>query len=504
MLIFGINHFFLKTNNKTIRLLMRNLYLFFWGFVVSLSSYAQTSTAVITASSTKICSGEIVRLTASGCNKQVVWTNGAVGVSIIDTLTSTTTFSSMCMEGENVLFSFNEVKVEVVPLPETPYLFCNGDIIKKGEQIGIKTFGCIGKVKWSNGQEGREILVSPQSTTTYTATCYNEAGCAASPISKTIIVEDGTTTTPQVSWRYGCIGENVIMKANGCTAGVYVWYKHTLFNGNITRSEEIGRGSSVEVNAGGEEVFYTARCLFQECLGDESNRLFINFSNKIATPNVTKELIIDATNQTTVDLASALSSPSTSGGYYEFYTTKSTSAAAIGNSKSIATTGTYYVVEKSREGKCISDIASIIVKNGVVEKTSDKANGVATTPTEETTTNNNPTTSQVTDTGATLASSEPNNELADLGIPEAFSPNGDGKNDLFFIKNISDKIIKLHVYNRYGHLVYTADDYKNDWNGVANTGSQKNASVGLPDGTYYYVVMVNDGRQKISFLTIAR
>lgn len=483
---------------------MRKLPFLFIGILLSIQALSQTTTS-LSASSAKLCAGEPVRLTAVGCEKQVLWSNGKTGKSIVDTLSKTATYTAVCMEGENILFSFNQtIKVEVEALPETPYLFCNGEIIKKGEQINIKTFGCVGTVKWSNGQEGREITVSPEKTTTYTAVCYNDAGCAASPISKTIVVEDGTATTPEVSWRYGCTGENVIMTANGCTAGVYVWYKHTLFAGNVTRSQEIGQGASVEVSEGGESIFYTARCLFQDCLGDESNRLFIDFSNKINTPTVQKELIVNPANPTPVDLNTALAKPQTSGGFYEFYLVKDSKTNPMTNAKSVTSTGSYYVVEKSRQGKCISSFATIVVKAGTPTQGAAPTDEVATTKPETSETATDPKTSQVTDTGATLSSSEPNDNLSDLGVPEAFSPNGDGANDVFVIKNLGNKKVGLRVYNRFGHLVYTADEYKNDWNGTANSGTFTNAAVGLPDGTYYYVLMVNDGRQKISFLTIAR
>lgn len=62
-------------------------------------------------------------------------------------------------------------------------------------------------------------------------------------------------------------------------------------------------------------------------------------------------------------------------------------------------------------------------------------------------------------------------------IPNVFTPNGDNKNDYFYIKNIELLPWQLIVYNRYGKLVYESYAYKNDWNGP-----------GLPAGTYYYTL----------------
>jgi len=92
-----------------------------------------------------------------------------------------------------------------------------------------------------------------------------------------------------------------------------------------------------------------------------------------------------------------------------------------------------------------------------------------------------------------------------LFIPEGFSPNGDGINDRFVIQNPTDATISLEVYNRWGHLVYKNDNYQNDWDGTPNTGLQINSAAnGLPDGTYYYIVRLSDGRKFVRYMTINR
>src|SRR5690606_6453284 len=49
-------------------------------------------------------------------------------------------------------------------------------------------------------------------------------------------------------------------------------------------------------------------------------------------------------------------------------------------------------------------------------------------------------------------------------IPNVFSPNGDGKNDVFFIRNLPLESTKnsLVITNRWGKEVYVSEDYKND------------------------------------------
>ena len=73
----------------------------------------------------------------------------------------------------------------------------------------------------------------------------------------------------------------------------------------------------------------------------------------------------------------------------------------------------------------------------------------------------------------------------DFFIPQGFSPNGDGVNDLFVIRGINAfEVRTITFFNRWGNKVYTSDNYQNDWNGTNQFG----LSVGnqLPVGTYYY------------------
>lgn len=67
-----------------------------------------------------------------------------------------------------------------------------------------------------------------------------------------------------------------------------------------------------------------------------------------------------------------------------------------------------------------------------------------------------------------------------------FSPNGDGRNDTWYIGDIGRyPESTLTVYNRWGATVYQAEAYQNDWDGRGRDGSE------LPLATYYYVVDLN-------------
>ena len=77
-------------------------------------------------------------------------------------------------------------------------------------------------------------------------------------------------------------------------------------------------------------------------------------------------------------------------------------------------------------------------------------------------------------------------------IPEGFSPNGDGINDVFEIPNLLDvyKGFNLKVYSRNGNLIYEGGNDEGYWNGIPNKGIL-GGSTEVPVGTYYYVLHVN-------------
>ncbi|MEI7594261.1 MAG: PKD domain-containing protein [Bacteroidota bacterium] len=68
-------------------------------------------------------------------------------------------------------------------------------------------------------------------------------------------------------------------------------------------------------------------------------------------------------------------------------------------------------------------------------------------------------------------------------ISNIITPDGNGENDTWYIKNISF-YPENHVYihNRWGELVYEAANYDNTWDATNKFGDT------LPDGEYYYVI----------------
>ncbi len=72
-------------------------------------------------------------------------------------------------------------------------------------------------------------------------------------------------------------------------------------------------------------------------------------------------------------------------------------------------------------------------------------------------------------------------------IPSAFTPNGDGYNDQWIIRNLNlypDN--KIQVFTKWGELIYSAAGNAEPWDGTRNGQA-------LPSATYYYVVDIGNG-----------
>ncbi|MCO6482218.1 MAG: gliding motility-associated C-terminal domain-containing protein [Flavobacteriales bacterium] len=81
-----------------------------------------------------------------------------------------------------------------------------------------------------------------------------------------------------------------------------------------------------------------------------------------------------------------------------------------------------------------------------------------------------------------------------LVIPDAFSPNGDGVNDVYTIGGLDyypDN--KFQVFNRWGSKVFERSPYRNTWDGTSE--GKPNWGTKLPESTYYFIFDPGDGKE---------
>jgi len=68
------------------------------------------------------------------------------------------------------------------------------------------------------------------------------------------------------------------------------------------------------------------------------------------------------------------------------------------------------------------------------------------------------------DTATLFVTVDPN--LKDFFIPNAFSPNNDGNNDIFKIYGSSIKDVTMRIYNQWGELIFESQNIQNGWDGT--------------------------------------
>ena len=75
------------------------------------------------------------------------------------------------------------------------------------------------------------------------------------------------------------------------------------------------------------------------------------------------------------------------------------------------------------------------------------------------------------------------NFIEAVGVPSAFSPNGDGSNDVLFVKGLGLAAVNLVIYNRYGEVVFETSDQNIGWDG---TFKNKNENPGVFTWVLHY------------------
>jgi gliding motility-associated-like protein len=90
--------------------------------------------------------------------------------------------------------------------------------------------------------------------------------------------------------------------------------------------------------------------------------------------------------------------------------------------------------------------------------------------------------------------------LDGISAPSGFSPNGDGINDYFVFTLNKNEVYSLSVFDKSGQVHYQSQNYKNDWNGIANKGPLSGKKV--PAGTYFYSLKNKNTSSKTGYIVI--
>ncbi|MCC9065368.1 DUF7507 domain-containing protein [Flavobacterium piscisymbiosum] len=146
-----------------------------------------------------------------------------------------------------------------------------------------------------------------------------------------------------------------------------------------------------------------------------------------------------------------------------------------GESDNISFKGIYALKQSDINTGKVSNQAFVTAKNPLGVTVSDASD-------DNDNSGNNPTVSQI--------------EGCVIKIFNAMSPNGDTKNERFYIQGLEcypDNTVE--IYNRWGVLVFERENYNNEeraFRGMSEGRTTVKQSDGLPVGTYYYILKYKD------------
>ena len=320
----------------------------------------KTCTApVIAANAAVICEGTPVSLTATGCEGGTInWSNGATGSSITVNPVGTTTYTAVCQKGDCTSEASNALTV-VVTKVYAPTILVSNTLICKGESVSLKASGCEGTVLWSNGATGSTITVTPETTTTYTATC--KVGNCTSSASTPITITVGKPEAPVVtaSKTSLCFGESVTLSTTSQCNGYIQWS-----NGQV--------GSSITIVPAASTIYVAYCCNNEACKSVASNPVNVSVAPKVTTPVVVN--IANVCPVKTVDLATAVKNYTAGSGLVlEFRQGNTPSSPLVENPSAVGVAGTYYAFFRSTTG-CYSDGVAIYVQISSCETTPCETN----------------------------------------------------------------------------------------------------------------------------------
>lgn len=80
-------------------------------------------------------------------------------------------------------------------------------------------------------------------------------------------------------------------------------------------------------------------------------------------------------------------------------------------------------------------------------------------------------------------------------VPNSFSPNGDGNNDLFYVEGLNIREFELVIWNRWGEVIFKTNDPLEPWDGSFNRGEYY-----VQNGTYLWSVSykIKAGQEKLT------
>jgi large repetitive protein len=295
-------------------------------------------TPEVICSTDKLCPGESVTLEVKNCAGIIEWSTGEKGPAIVVYPTTTTAYWAVCNNGGCKSRSKDYV-ITVTPI-SAPTVTASAPSVCNGSSVTLTAAGCTGTVIWSNGAAGASVMVTPSSTTTYTATC-TIGKCVSAP-SAPVTITVGNPTAPTISAdpTLICAGQSTTLSTSSTCEGTILWS-----NGMTGSSITVSPAATTE---------YTAVCKVGTCESPKSNKVKVTVTTAGSAPTVVASKPSICAGESSVLTASGCT------GTYVW----STGATGVASITVTPTTTTTYTVSCRVNGKCDSAPASVTVTVG--------------------------------------------------------------------------------------------------------------------------------------------
>jgi gliding motility-associated-like protein len=457
-------------------------------------------TVTINSSTTTLCSGDSANLIGVG-GTSYLWSTGVTNDTIHVYPTADSTFSVVgkttgkCKDSSSVT-----IKVNALP---TVTVKASSDSICAGYKTTLTASGASNGYVWSpiiglSSSTGSPVSAKPGSNTWYTVTGKNAAGCTDTAGILVSVLASPTVSIGVTGGDTVCPGKSVTLTATGSPGNTFLW-KPSGSSGSSIKVTPVTSPTNIMVLSSNGACTDTAKQTLylyapltvsmppfdSVCSGSSSTIGALVTGGKPAytyvwTPspggNGPGPFVITPTTPvvysvTVTDACGSTQSGSTSvgihtsptarfeptpenvlGGQYVAFVDSSTNATqwlwTFGDGGTSTTSFPYYVYNLP---------GSYVVTLLVISKAGCR--------------------DSITDTVVVTE---------EIYVPNVFTPNGDGVNDVFHVTTGSIKTYSIEIYTRWGQRVFASNNPNDDWTGRSEAGIMES------DGTYYYIILATD------------
>ncbi|MBL7934112.1 MAG: gliding motility-associated C-terminal domain-containing protein, partial [Bacteroidia bacterium] len=437
----------------------------------------------ITSTTHTLCGGTQIPLSVSGTGNVYYWypsgsLSSATGSTVFASPTVTQIYTVVA--ALNTCTSQALVTVSAIPIP-TVHAVANESVICSGGSTGITVTGA-NTFQWSpvntlNPTVGNYVVASPNANTTYTIKGFNGICTGTGTIQiKTV---DRPSMTLEGSSPEICKGGTVTIKASG--AQLYTWQPASALSSS-SFSDQVTANPSVTTNY---TVYGTNSAGVTDCYQQ------LSFSVQVLP-----DIVPAVSNNATLCLGEKTTLYASGGNTYSWSPSQGLNTNLMSAVVANPTVTTEYTVNVSRNYQCGISTKVLVVVNPLPSVFAGRdttynldevimlravgsgtlnwiyGDGIPCKACPETQVfperSGCYVVEAINDFGC-KASDDICLEITDefgVYIPNSFTPNNDGLNDEFIIFGTGITNTSMQIFNRWGQLLFSSEDYTQGWNGL--------------------------------------